>query len=202
MLTSKEFIESGILEQYVLGAATSEERRQVELMAAADRAVQQELAAIEKALETFATNQSIPVNPILKPFLLATIDYTERLRNGEEVTNPPMLSESTTVADFAPWLNRSDMIMPDTKDVVAKIIGYTPKAITAIVWLQDYAPQEVHDDEYENFFIVEGTCEIIVEDEINQLGPGDYFAIPLHKTHLVKVTSAIPCKVILQRVAA
>jgi quercetin dioxygenase-like cupin family protein len=41
-----------------------------------------------------------------------------------------------------------------------------------------------------------------VEDEVNQLVPGDYFAIPLHKKHLVKVTSSITCKVILQRVAA
>ena len=94
------------------------------------------------------------------------------------------------------------MVSTDQEEVFAKIIGYTPEAITAIVWLKDYAPHEVHDNEYERFLIVEGTCDIIVEDEVNQLVPGDYFAIPLHKKHLVKVTSSIPCKVILQRVAA
>lgn len=94
------------------------------------------------------------------------------------------------------------MVSSDTDNIYAKIIGYTPEATTAIVWLKDYAPHEVHDNEYERFLIVEGTCDIIVEDQVNQLVPGDYFAIPLHKNHLVKVTSSIPCKVILQRVAA
>ena len=69
-------------------------------------------------------------------------------------------------------------------------------------WLKDYAPQEVHDDEHEKFLIIEGTCDIIVGNEINQLVAGDYFAIPLHKNHIIKVTSSQPCKVILQRVAA
>jgi mannose-6-phosphate isomerase-like protein (cupin superfamily) len=202
MLTNKQYIESGILEQYVLGAASAEECRQVEVMAAADPAVQQELEAIALALQQYATTNAVTPNPVVKPFLLATIDYTERLKNGEPVLNPPLLSQSSTVADYAAWLDRSDMVAQDTDEVFAKIIGYTPQAITAIVWLKDYAPHEVHDDEYERFFIVEGTCDIIVEDEVHPLKPGDYFAIPLHKTHMVKVTSATPCKVILQRVAA
>ena len=53
-----------------------------------------------------------------------------------------------------------------------------------------------------NFLIVEGTCTILVENEVYQLVPGDYFAVPLHKSHILKVTSEIPCKVILQRIAA
>ena len=73
---------------------------------------------------------------------------------------------------------------------------------TAIVWIKEYAPQEVHDHEFEKFLVVEGSCNIIVEDKIHTLIPGDYFAIPLHKKHLVEVTSIIPCKVILQRIAA
>ena len=94
------------------------------------------------------------------------------------------------------------MSSPGTDDLFAKIIGYSAGAITAIVWIKKYAPQEVHDKEYERFLIVEGTCNIVVGDEVNQLVPGDYFAIPLFENHFVEVTSSIPCKVILQRVAA
>ena len=133
---------------------------------------------------------------------MATIDYSERLKSGETITEPPVLHKGSAVDDYAVWLNRADMVPLDTEDLYAKIISYTPAALTAIVWIKEYAPQEVHDHESERFLIVEGTCNIIVGDEINELVPGDYFAIPLHKNHLVKVTSAIPCKVILQRIAA
>lgn len=202
MLTNKEYIDSGILEQYVLGITGIEESKEVEIMAAANPAIQAEIEAIARSLEIFAKADAVEPNPIIKPFLLATIDYTERLKNGEPVSDPPILNENSRVEDYTTWLNRADMASPGTDDVFAKIIGYTPAAITAIVWIKDYAPQEVHDNEYEKFLIIEGTCDIIVGDKVHQFVPGDYFAIPLHENHMVKVTSNIPCKVILQRVAA
>ncbi len=202
MLSSKEYIESGILELYILGITSEDETKDVEMMASSDPAVKQEIVLIRESLESYTIANAIDPNPIIRPFLLATIDYTERLKNGEPISVPPLLNESSQIAHFESWLNRSDMVASDTDSLFAKIIGYTPEAITAIVWLKDYAPHEVHDNEYERFLVVEGTCDIIVEDQVNQLVPGDYFAIPLHKNHLIKVTSSIPCKVILQRVAA
>lgn len=201
-MNNSEMLGSGLLELYVAGMTTAEESRQVEIAAAADPAILQEIDAIAASLEKHAQQNAVAPSPVLKPFLLATIDYTERLKRGEEPANPPLLSEQSTIADYAPWLNRADMLAPDTEDVYAKIIGYTPTAVTAIVWLKDYAPHEVHNNEFERFLIVEGSCNIIVEEEVNALKAGDYFAIPLHKTHMVKVTSNLPCKVILQRVAA
>jgi mannose-6-phosphate isomerase-like protein (cupin superfamily) len=202
MLTNQEYIDSGILEQYVLGLADPDESKEVEMMAAADPEIQQEIEAITRSLEIFAKANAVEPGPVVRPMILATIDYTERLKNGEPVSEPPIMNENSQVADYTTWLNRADMASPGTDDIFAKIIGYTPEALTAIVWLKDYAPHEVHDNEYERFLIVEGTCNIIVGDEVNSLVPGDYFAIPLYKKHMVKVTSSIPCKVILQRVAA
>ncbi len=202
MTSDKEYINSGMLEQYVLGYTSPAESTEVELMAATYPAIKMEIEAIHESLEAYAMEQAIKPNPIIKPFLLATVDYSKRIKNGEPATVPPVLNESSAIEDYAPWLNRTDMMVPDDNDIFAKIIGYTPEAITAIVWIKEYAPHEVHDHEFEKFLIVEGTCNIIVEDTVHALIPGDYFAIPLHKNHLVKVTSAIPCKVILQRIAA
>ena len=171
-------------------------------MESSDPSIKQELELIRESLEGYAMAHAIEPNPTIKPFLLATIDYTERLKNGAPISVPPLLNENSQIAHFDSWLNRSDMVSSDTDDIFAKIIGYTPEATTAIVWLKDYTPHEVHDNEYEKFLIIEGTCNIIVEDQVTQLKAGDYFAIPLHKNHLVKVTSSIACKVILQRVAA
>lgn len=202
MTTGKNYIESGILEQYVLGHTSPGETREIELAAAADPAIRMEIEKIGEALMAYAMDHAIDPSPILKPLLLATIDYSERLKNGEPVTEPPALNENSAIEDYAAWLNRKDMAYEGTENIYAKIIGYTAEATTAIIWIKDYAPQEIHDHEIEKFLIVEGTCNITVGDEVNELSPGDYFAVPLYKTHMVKVTSTIACKIILQRTAA
>ena len=61
---------------------------------------------------------------------------------------------------------------------------------------------EIHTKEYERFLIIEGTCDIKIGDDVFHLKAGDYKEIPLFIEHSLIVTSDIPCKVILQRVAA
>ncbi len=201
-MTTSEFIQSGILEQYVLGITSAEESAEVERLAAADLIIKQEIESASILFEEFVLANAVQPNPLVKPFLMATVDYAERIQNGETVVEPPMLNPQSTAEDYAAWLNKSDLNSPGNDDIFAKIIGYTPQAVTAIVWIKNYAPQEVHDKEHERFLIIEGSCDIIVGDETNHLMPGDFFAIPLHEKHMVRVTSPAPCKVILQRVAA
>jgi mannose-6-phosphate isomerase-like protein (cupin superfamily) len=202
-MSIKEFISSGILELYVMGAAGSEDIQEVERMAAMHPEIRDEIESISQTIEQLAMSARISPGRNVKPFLIATIDYMERIKSGEKATIPPVLNEKSELNDYASWLNRDDMVMPnDAEDIFAKIIGSIPGTTTAIVWIERDTPAEVHNDEFEKFLIAEGTCDIIVENEIHHLVPGDFFAIPLHKSHVVKVTSEIPCKVILQRVAA
>ena len=135
--------------------------------------------------------------------VIAVTDYTERLAKGEAPTFPPILNEGSTIADFSQWLERKDLVLPDDfTDFHAKIIGMDSKKTTAIAWLKYGSPSETHTDEYEKFLILEGTCDITIGEKTVSLVPGDYLAIPLHVSHNVRVTSSIPCKVILQRIAA
>jgi mannose-6-phosphate isomerase-like protein (cupin superfamily) len=199
----KEYISSGILEEYVLGTASKEDSLEVERMVSLHPEIRKEIEEISKALEQLAIANSVSPARTVKPFLMATIDYMHRLEHGEPVTIPPILTESSRLTDFSSWLNRHDMVLPDDiDDLYAKIIGHTPEALTAIVWIKKDAPPEVHYNEHEKFLITEGTCDIIVEKDVYHLVPGDYFSIPLYKSHAIKVTSDIPCKVILQRLAA
>ena len=199
----KSFIESGILESYVAGNTTLQENALVERMMDGYVEVRQEVNAISEACEIYALSLSLAPSATAKTFLMSTIDYTERLKHGETPSFPPELQEGSLVTDYSEWLSRQDMTAPDgLSGSYAKIIGYTEKVLTAIVWISDKSKEEVHDIEHERFLIVEGTCDITVEEDRYPLGPGDYFAIPLHKNHQVIVTSACPCKVILQRVAA
>ncbi len=203
MNSIKEYIESGILELYVSGNTTPLETTSVEVMASDHPEIAAEIDLITSSLNRYAHLTAKEPDPIIKPFLMATIDYTERLKNGEEMSFPPSLTSKSKISDFTEWLSRNDMVLPQQlTDVSAKIIGYTPEMITAIVWIKEMAPQEVHDNQIEKFLIVEGTCDIVIEEKIHHLKAGDMLSIPLYKNHFVKVTSSIPCKVILQRAAA
>ncbi len=203
MNTVSAYIESGILELYVLGMLNAEEMKEVEQMSAQHAEIRKEISEIGNALEKYATAHSVAPHPAIKTMLIATVDYSERMKAGESASFPPLLNENARIEDYSEWLNRKDMVRPAAvDDMFAKIIGYTTQATTAIVWIKNMAPHEVHDDEFERFLILEGTCDIIIGEKIHQLVPGDYLQIPLHQGHKVKVTSRIPCKVILQRVAA
>jgi len=42
---------------------------------------------------------AIEPSPVVKPLLMATIDYSERLKSGEAVSFPPALTENSKLED-------------------------------------------------------------------------------------------------------
>lgn len=203
MKAVNDYINSGILELYVLGMTSPEETLEINEMSAKHVEVRDEIDEITKALEIDASKTSLSPSETVKPFLLAVVDYTERLKSGEPMTFPPLLTKDSKVIDFEEWTSRVDMVLPEDSDnMFAKLIGYTPAASTAISWIKTHSPFEVHANEYERFLILEGSCDINIGNEVHQLVAGDFISIPLHIGHSLVVTSLVPCKVILQRVAA
>ena len=201
MQTADDFIRSGILELYVLGHTSDEENSEVGRMCSAYPEVMDELERITESIVSISSEKTFAPNDTVKPLIMATVDYTERLRLGEVPANPPILHLASKVADYEEWLTRIDMVLPsDADNIFVKIIAQTAEAISAIVWIKEQTPMEKHSVESERFLIVEGSCDIMVNGEKNSLIPGDYFSIPLHADHEVLVTSDIPCKVVLQRV--
>jgi mannose-6-phosphate isomerase-like protein (cupin superfamily) len=199
----ESFIASGILEAYVMGAASPDEVAMVEEMAGKSEIVRSEINDISIALEQMATANAVPPDPSLRPFIMATIEYMERLKKGEAPSFPPMLHKDSKPEDYAQWTNRDDLQLNEPlEDAHAHIIGYTPEVSTAIVWLKYGSPPETHTHEQEKFLILEGTCEITIDTEVHKMKAGDVLFIPLHLSHHVIVTSENPCKIILQRAAA
>ncbi len=197
-----ELIESGLLELYVLGQASAEEQEEIGLMANLYPEISREIEEIEKALQKYASLNSKEPSLTLRPIIMATVDYTIRLENGENPGNPPLLDENSTAGDYSQWLDRQDMVPGDYDDIFLKLIFADRERTIGIVWIREMAPEEVHKAEYESFLILEGTCDITVGNAVYRMVPGSFLRIPLHLPHRVKVTSAIPCKVILQRLAA
>ncbi len=199
----KAFIDSGILELYVSGITTDEETAMVKALSIEHLLIKSEIEAITHSLEQYALANPIAPDATLKAFMFAKIDFMERVQGGEIPGYPPALHQGSLLTDYQPWIDRKDMVLPETLEgFYAKIIGYTSEVTTAIVWIEDESPVEVHDKELESFLIAEGTCNITIDGKVHSLVPGDYLTIPLFKAHFVKVTSCFPCKVILQRMAA
>lgn len=197
------YIESGILEMYVLGYTDDAETAEVEQMAAIHPEVRSEISAINSALESYARANAVEPDPTLQAFTMATIDYTERLKKGEALSFPPAISPASKVDDYAQWLNREDLqLQQPFIDFQAHIISHTSVLTTAIVWIKDGAPPETHTRDIEKFLIVEGTCDITVGNDVSKMKAGDVIIIPLHVSHHVTVTSECPCKIVLQRAAA
>ena len=203
MRNVQQYIESGIIEAYVMGVASDDEVKELEDLAISYPAIRDAINDYSLELELFALANPETPDPIVKPMVMASIDYMQRLSNGEQPACPPLLHSTSSLTEYTEWLDREDMKPnPEGTGLFAKIIGFTPTVTTAIVWLHDWAPQEVHHDEYERFLIVEGTCDITIGRQVHALLPGDFLQIPLHVNHSIKVTSSYACKVVLQRVAA
>lgn len=202
-MSKNEILDSGLLELYVLGDVTYVEMKIVEEAIKIFPDLSKELQEIEHALEKLAFATSCVPEETTGPFLMTTLDYIERLNNGEIPTSPPALHEDSTIEDYKPWLERPDMVEPQEYEAMhGKIIGSSEQRTTIITWLKFGAPDETHTDEYEKFLIIEGTCNITIGDTVHSLEPGDFIAIPLYINHKVEVTSSFRCKVILERAAA
>jgi mannose-6-phosphate isomerase-like protein (cupin superfamily) len=199
----EEYINSGVIEMYVMGVLSDKENKEVTLLSKAYPEISAEVERVSITLENYALANAKTPGPSVKPLLMALLDYMHRFETGEIPTVAPALTKKTKAEDFAKWLERADMQVPAAYDSsFAKIISHTPECTTAIVWLKDGAPKETHENQLESFFILEGTCDIVVNNEVFSLYPGDQFTIPLRSTHYVKVTSTVPCKLILERKAA
>jgi anti-sigma-K factor RskA len=71
---TKEYISSGILEEYVMGTAPEQERQEVECLSSIYPEVREELAILEFSLETFAQLKGIEPSEGLKDKVMAKID--------------------------------------------------------------------------------------------------------------------------------
>ena len=74
----KKYIESGVLENYVLGLASEEERREVEMYATGYPEIKAELEAVEVAMEKYAQLQGIEAPPGMQAKINSQIDALQK----------------------------------------------------------------------------------------------------------------------------
>ncbi|MFM9943865.1 MAG: anti-sigma factor domain-containing protein [Bacteroidia bacterium] len=83
----KAYIESGILEQFVLGNTSAEETMEVVQLAASHPEIQAEIEAIEDALFKYAQSHDIAPPTHIKDQLFSKLDLDEATATGESVVS-------------------------------------------------------------------------------------------------------------------
>ncbi|WP_207428511.1 anti-sigma factor domain-containing protein [Pedobacter sp. SYSU D00535] len=90
----KAYIESGVLELYVLGDLTQSERQEVELMLARHPELKAELTEIEKALDLYAEKHAIAPAEKLRDRVIDSLVLADEPRVFEEETREPVIKQS------------------------------------------------------------------------------------------------------------
>jgi mannose-6-phosphate isomerase-like protein (cupin superfamily) len=200
-MTEQELAASGLLEQLVLGTLTAEQAAMVRTALASMPALRAEVEAMEAGLEHMAMSRSVPPPASARAGLMRQVALDVAVRQNED--RPPILHPRSKVSDYARWIDRPEMVEdPANENIFFIPFAANDDGMSALVWMRKGADEETHTDCIEKFLIIEGTCDIFFNGRAHPLKAGDHMSIPMHVPHSVKVTSEIPCRIIIQRIAA
>lgn len=104
----KDYISSGILESYVLGAASNQEQREVQCLSAIYPEITEALRALEGDMETFAKSLAVEPPTELKGKIMAAIENVEQDSVLKQTTTPSKQvvepAPMTITKTKRPWL--------------------------------------------------------------------------------------------------
>jgi quercetin dioxygenase-like cupin family protein len=197
MMNVKEYIESGVIEDYCLGLLSPDEMQAVAHNAVLYAEVKHEIEAYENALVKYA-GEFAGNNPQgLKRNILDAIGNLELEENITE-NNTPVINK---YSDAQNWLRFVKPLLPAALEGPCIIHPLPPKdgIEQFIYWTNLDVPHETHEDEQETILLLEGKCRCFIDDEPYDLQAGDFLSIPLHKQHNVEILNG-PVMAIVQRV--
>lgn len=201
MKNEKEYIESGILNDYCLGLLDKEQQLQVEVNLQKYPALQKEVDAIHLSLQQYTLSQQEHGTNNLQERIWQTVNNINR-EEKMTLTSLPLLNK---FSDKDSWLKIVTPVLSEKStgdELFIKVLRDDEEALQTVIWTSVDYPDEIHDDLQECFMVLEGECECYVGDAIIKMGPGDFFEIPMHTHHDVKVLSPHVLAIIQRRKAA
>lgn len=174
-MTSKQYIQSGMLESYCLGALDANGQQEVIQMCNAHPDVRIELNAIELAMEQVALSLAIAPNVGIRKSLLQSLFALD-------LDDLPITG---TTSDLDLWLTALKHLIPaeHTQDFYHHLLKHNEQVTQSLVISKVNIPDETHDDLIESFFILEGSCKCVIDGKEYILNAGDFLEIPLHQHH-------------------
>jgi anti-sigma-K factor RskA len=84
-MNTSEYIASGILEAYVLGSVTPQEKQEVECLSKIYPEIKTELTAIEETMETYAKMHEVKPSAQLKSKIFVQMNFDEEVKESNSV---------------------------------------------------------------------------------------------------------------------
>lgn len=91
-MNTKEYIESGILESYVMGQITDQERQEVECISKIYPEVKEELIRLELTMEKYAIAHQVQVKESIKEKIFSQMIFDDQSGEKEEIIEPRIIS--------------------------------------------------------------------------------------------------------------
>ena len=183
----EDFLASGLLELYVMGALDQREALLVQQMQTSYPEVSLELAALETFMEKDAMRNAIRPSNALEEKMDSLFSNLE-VEQYMQLTDLPLIN---CFSDANAWLEMIVPLIPkgDFGGRFEKLLRNDDKVMQALVITPEGVEEEIHENMLESFLILKGTCVCTIGDETITMGPGTFMQIPLNQPHTIAVVS-------------
>ena len=199
-MNAQEYIESGSILDYCLGLMTGQDKADFEEALRLYPELDQELKAVQEGLNRYAAIYSkVPLDST-KNKVMGSLENL-LLEKQMDVNRLPLINK---FSDHAAWMAAIAPLLPNKVEgePFMHVLTATDAITQVLVMSATDIPDEVHEDVWESFIILEGECEChIGTDRVVRLTAGGYLEIPMHEHHDVKIISKYVVG-IMQRIAA
>ena len=199
MFDISEYIESGVLEEYSLGLLPDSEKNKVDDLCREYPAIRTELAEIQQALSLYEAQLTSTPPAALETTIWNTLQNINK-ENHATLLDLPIINK---YSDHNNWKRIVKPLVPavvNKDDTITKVLRHDSGVTQVLMISSTDVPDEVHENEYESFMVLEGECDCHIGDNIITLGPGGFIDIPLHTHHEVRARSGHVIA-IMQRIA-
>jgi len=206
MIDINEYIESGVIEEYYLGILSEDNIDQLMELKTQYPELRAYMDNVAEANTMFFT--SIQMEPPANSLLLVKA----AIHDNRLWTNTQLDSETKLLPQFIKiskhtLIEKVEAVIKELKppadynNIFPTLLYADEKRQLILVWVKKNIPMEKHPELDESFFILEGTADCYIDDEVFQMVKGDFMSIPPKSKHEVLITSKTPAKAILCRVA-
>ena len=198
-MSLKDYIDSGMIEDYCLGLLTPDEMEDVAKHAKIHPEIKERINEYQLALKQYAAELSPYTGKSQKKQLMEIIDNLEA-ETSIDIKTLPLINK---YSNLKKWLPLAKSVLPSALEEPTLIHELRDeKGINQfLLWTIVDAPYELHEDVYETLLLLEGECICRVGEDAYHLNTGDFLAIPLHKHHNLEVVKG-PVLLLVQRVEA
>lgn len=198
----KEYIKSGIIEKYCLRATSEAENKNLEMYCLEYPSIQKELIETQLLLENYLSQFESKAPLHGRQRILETIE-SEKFATATFDKETGLLNTFLNISknsNVQHWKKLTEHLSPSADlNIQSQLLYKDSKKILAVVWINEFLPDEIHTNKIEEFFILEGACICQLGKEEIKMEKGSYLKIPLDVVHNIRVTSKETLKLILSK---